>query len=71
MRNSEGPMDARLPRDEAQAYSITACEGSTVSDLCWMLGELPAHARLVDFASDTDVTLVYRTDTVALDTNRG
>ncbi len=71
VRESEDPMHARPPRGESQVYSITACEGSTVSDLCWLLGELPDHARLVDFASDTDVTLVFRTDTVAVDTNRG
>ena len=50
---------------EHQEQSITAREGSTVSDLCWMLGGLPSHARLVDFGSDTDVTLIFRTDAIA------
>ncbi|SBW28778.1 hypothetical protein [Protofrankia symbiont of Coriaria ruscifolia] len=43
-------------------HAVTICEGTTVSDLSWLLGELPAHARLVDFASDTDVVLVFSTD---------
>jgi uncharacterized repeat protein (TIGR03917 family) len=52
------------PGTEHQELTITTREGSTVSDLCWMLGGLPPHARLVDFGSDTDVTLIFRADTM-------
>ncbi len=66
---AEHLIHAHSHRAEQREHSVTVCEGSTVSDLCWILNELPAHARLVDFASDTDVTLVFRADSVALATD--
>ncbi|WP_250279212.1 hypothetical protein [Frankia sp. Cppng1_Ct_nod] len=46
----------------SREYVVTVSEGSALSELCRALGVLPAHARLVDFGSDTNVTLVFHTD---------
>ncbi|WP_250285016.1 MULTISPECIES: hypothetical protein [unclassified Frankia] len=57
--------DPPRPRPDSPAspeHAVTICEGTTVFDLSWLLGRLPAHARLVDFASDTDVVLIFSVD---------
>ncbi len=60
--SSTNPPHTRPNSTASHEHAVTICEGTTASELSWLLGELPAHARLVDFASDTDVVLIFSAD---------
>ncbi|WP_076844771.1 MULTISPECIES: hypothetical protein [Protofrankia] len=59
---SDDPPRPHPDNATSHEHAVTVCEGTTVFDLSWLLGGLPASARLVDFASDTDVVLIFSAD---------